>query len=206
MVDILPIVAFKEMGQDTWIVLTREPRVKTKVEAGCDAIGVSFVVEIQGFARESAHHPVEEIVVRLDALVAILLEFGNETIGVPSSTNIMQVEDIKKRIGHRRITFTWHTPASIRAPDIDPPFGLRLFGQDQHCIEIGDEAILIDIDGDVAGFVGKHRVEVPVSRLVGETNARVSGLLIQALAEQVKFLVEATTIKLDTKLGFHIHL
>ena len=71
-------------------------------------------------------------------------------------------------------------------------------------IKIGDKAILIDIDGNVAGFVSKHRVEVPVGSLVGETNARVAGLLIQPSAEQVKLLVEATTIKLDAKLGGHI--
>ena len=205
-VDLLHIVSLEEACQQTGIVLTGKPGVQATVETRGEAIGMTHIVEIQRLAGEGAHQPTEEVVIRLLALVTIAPEFGNEAIGIPSLAYLVQIEDVEERIGHFGSSLSGHTLAGIRAADIDPAFDLCLPCQGQNRIEVGDEAILIDIDGDVAGLVLEHRVEVAIGRLVGEPDAGIARLLVESTTEQVELLVEATAIELDSNVIPHTHI
>ena len=203
MIDFLHIIPFKQASQQTCIVLTCEPGVETKVETRGDAIGVMLIVEIQGLSRKSAHQPMEEVVIGFNALVTVAFEFRDETIGIPGPANLVQVEDVEERIGHLGISLARHTFSRIRTTDVDPTFNLRPFCQSQNRIEVGNEAIFIHIYGDVSSLVLQHFEEISICRLVGETNAGISRLLIQSTAEQVEFLVETTAIELDARGIIH---
>lgn len=202
-IDFLRIITFKKMCQQPRVILTSEPSMETEIEMSSYTIMMTHIVEIQGLSGESTYQPMEEVVIWLDALIAVTLKFGDETISIPSLSNLMQVEDVEERIGHHEVSPARHSLSCIRTTDIDPSLFLCLPGQCQHCIKVGNEAIFVHIYGDVACLVLQHLKKVTIGSLINETNAWISRLLIQSATEQVKLLVEATTIKLNAKLGIH---
>jgi len=210
MVDVLAIITLEESAQHRRMELTSKPAMAAKVSAlsiveqSADAIAMTLVVEIECLVGECANHPVEEVVIGLDALVAIFLELRDETIGIPRTTNHVKVEDVEERIGHRSIALTRHSRACVRATGIDPLLLLYPLRKRKHSIEIGDKAILIDIDGNIALLVLQHLEEIAIGCLIGQTHTRIACLLVEGAAEQVELLVEGTTVEFDSWLMGHL--
>ena len=202
-IDILAVVALKKAGQPRGVELTGEPAVAAEVtplsivEQRADAIAVSLIVERERLAGEGAHHPMEEVIVGLDAEVVVFLQFRDEAIGIPRATDLMQIEDVEEGVGHLFIALARHAWSCIRATSVDPALLGYLLCQCQNRIEIREEAVLIDVDGDVTLLVLEHREEIAIGRLIREAHTRIARLLVEGTRGEIEFLVEGATVELN---------
>lgn len=211
MIDALEVIALEEAGQEAGRELTGKPCVLAeqsavgRIEHGGDAIGMLAIVEVEGLAGEGTHHPMEEVVVRLEATVAVLAKLGYEAIGIPRTTDQPEVEDVEERIGYQRIARTRAALAGIRTADVDPSLVGCLTCKGKYGIEIGQEAILVDVDGNVARLVLEHPEEVAIGRLVGKAYAGIASIFVQTTAQEVQLLVERAAEELYSKFQLSVN-
>ena len=133
------------------------------------------------------------VIERLYCLLAILF------------TQQFEVEYIEERVGNQWVSAAWHPSAAIGTTDIGNVVFHSIVHQLEDSIRVGQKAVFIHIDGNVAIGILQDGVEIAVCCLVGEPDAGIAQGLIQALGQTIEPQVERAAEELDTWISFHFY-
>ena len=115
---------------------------------------------------------------------------------LPHATDLLQVKDVEEGIGHNRIAPSRTARRAIRTTRIGIAMLQHIFGKVEHCIQVCNIRILIDIDRYVTVGVVKHCEEIAIGCLVSKSHTRIACTLEQLSCLFIELKRERSCVEL----------